>query len=45
VYRPYSLNGSKDYLKVFAIYPGRHKPDFARGIGDFLQEVKPNKPW
>jgi transposase len=26
--------------KMFAIYPGRHKRDFARGIGGFLQEAK-----
>ena len=44
-YRPYLLSGSKDYLKVFVIYPGRHKPDFARGIGGLWQEVKPNKLW
>jgi hypothetical protein len=27
------------------IFPGKRRPDFVRGIGGYMQEENPDKPW
>ena len=44
-YRTYFLSDKRDYPRVFVIFPGKHRPDFARGIGGYMQEENPDKPW